>query len=132
MGFLVVMQSFGADFLSQVTALGIAVPGISLSTKKVTLKGMDSLKNGVVINSFDLPSNNAAGGITLNINSTVTNVSAFLNCNLVISNLFSSLRKSASPSAPYSLMLSSPRPTWVPLVLEALSLWHRFLLSTCL
>lgn len=58
-----------------VSALGIAVPQISLSSKKVTLKGMNSLKNGVVIDSFDLPSNHPDGGITLTINSTVTNPS---------------------------------------------------------
>ena len=54
--------------------IGISVPQISLNTKKVTLKGMNNLQNSVVINSFDLPSNDPAGGITLTINSTVTNV----------------------------------------------------------
>lgn len=34
---------------------------------------MNGLKNGVVINSFDLPSNDPAGGIHLTLNTTVTN-----------------------------------------------------------
>ncbi|KAI0072486.1 hypothetical protein K474DRAFT_1678619 [Panus rudis PR-1116 ss-1] len=56
-----------------VTALGIDVPGISLTTKKVSLLGMNGLKNGVVINSFDLPKNDPAGGIHLTLDTTVTN-----------------------------------------------------------
>ena len=35
---------------------------------------MNGLKNGVVINTFDLPSNDPAGGIHLTLNTTVTNV----------------------------------------------------------
>jgi hypothetical protein len=58
-----------------VSALGIDVSQISFSTKKVTLKGMNSLKNGVIVDSFDLPLNHPSGVITLNINSTVTNPS---------------------------------------------------------
>lgn len=58
-----------------VSALGIDVPGISLTTKKVTLLGMNGLKNGVVVNSFDLPANDPAGGIHLTLNTTVTNPS---------------------------------------------------------
>jgi hypothetical protein len=53
---------------------GIEVSGISLPSKKVTLKGFNGLKNGVIINSFDLPSNDPAGGIHLTINSDVINV----------------------------------------------------------
>ncbi|KAG1851680.1 hypothetical protein F4604DRAFT_1933963 [Suillus subluteus] len=58
-----------------VSALGIEVSGISLPSKAVTLKGFNGLKNGVVINSFDLPSNDPAGGIHLTINSEVINPS---------------------------------------------------------
>ncbi|KAG1785555.1 uncharacterized protein HD556DRAFT_110398 [Suillus plorans] len=58
-----------------VSALGIEVSGISLPSKVVTLKGFNGLKNGVVINSFDLPSNDPAGGIHLTIDSEVINPS---------------------------------------------------------
>ena len=50
------------------------MPGISLTSKTVSLLGMNGLKNGVVINSFDLPSNDPAGGIHLTLNTSVTNV----------------------------------------------------------
>ncbi|KAH7108191.1 hypothetical protein BKA62DRAFT_764259 [Auriculariales sp. MPI-PUGE-AT-0066] len=56
-----------------VAALGISVSGISLPAKKVVLKGMNGLKGGVVINSFDLPSNDPAGGIHLTLDTTITN-----------------------------------------------------------
>ena len=56
------------------SAIGIEVPGISLSDKKVTLKGMNGLKGGVTISSFDLPSNDPAGGIHLTLETNVTNV----------------------------------------------------------
>ena len=59
-----------------VSAIGIETTGIALSDKKVTLKGMNSLKNGVKINSFDLPNNDPAGGIHLTLNTSVTNVCA--------------------------------------------------------
>ncbi|KAH7888371.1 hypothetical protein F5I97DRAFT_2002257 [Phlebopus sp. FC_14] len=58
-----------------VSALGIDVPGISLPSKTVTLKGFNGLKNGVTIQSFDLPANDPAGGIELTIQSQVTNPS---------------------------------------------------------
>ncbi|KAL1743139.1 hypothetical protein HDZ31DRAFT_83635 [Schizophyllum fasciatum] len=58
-----------------VSALGIEVDGISLGTKKVTLKGMNGLRDGVAINSFDLPSNDENGGIHLTVDSTVKNPS---------------------------------------------------------
>jgi hypothetical protein len=35
---------------------------------------MNGLKNGVVVNSFDLPSNDPAGGVHLTLQTTVTNV----------------------------------------------------------
>ncbi|KAF8135624.1 hypothetical protein EV363DRAFT_1429344 [Boletus edulis] len=58
-----------------VSALGIQVPGISLPSKVVTLKGFNGLQNGVTINSFDLPANDPSGGIHLTIQSMVTNPS---------------------------------------------------------
>jgi hypothetical protein len=59
----------------RVTALGITVSNISLGSKVVTLKGSNGLKNGVRINSFDLPANDPAGGVHLTLNTTVTNPS---------------------------------------------------------
>ncbi|KAI0686332.1 hypothetical protein BC835DRAFT_1523137 [Cytidiella melzeri] len=56
-----------------VSALGIEVTGIDLTAKTVTLLGMNGLKNGVVINSFDLPSNDPEGGIRLTLNTSVAN-----------------------------------------------------------
>ncbi|TFK75313.1 hypothetical protein BDN72DRAFT_885777, partial [Pluteus cervinus] len=58
-----------------VTALGIQVPGISLSSKSVTLKGFNGLKDGVQIQSFDLPSDDPAGGIHLTLQATTVNPS---------------------------------------------------------
>ncbi|KAJ8482152.1 hypothetical protein ONZ45_g15054 [Pleurotus djamor] len=58
-----------------VSAMGIDVDGISLSSKKVVLKGFNGLANGVKINSFDLPSNDPAGGIHLTIEASATNPS---------------------------------------------------------
>ena len=57
-----------------VLVTGINVENITLS-KSVTLKGMNGLKNGVVIESFDLPENDPSGGIHLTLNTTITNVS---------------------------------------------------------
>lgn len=57
-----------------VAAIGITVPNITIS-KDVQLTGLNGLKGMVIINSFDLPSNNAAGGITLNAQSTINNPS---------------------------------------------------------
>lgn len=53
---------------------GISVPGVTLTTKSVKLRGMNGLKGGVIINSFDLPSNDPAGGVHLTLQTTVTNV----------------------------------------------------------
>jgi hypothetical protein len=75
---LLTQESFDLEISAEnltVSALDIDVSLISLSTKTVTFKGMNSLKNGVGIDSFDLPSNHPSGGITLNINCTVTNPS---------------------------------------------------------
>ncbi len=57
---------------------GIDVLGITLTAKTVPLKGMNGLKNGVTINSFDLPANDPAGGIHLTLNTTVVNVRTIL------------------------------------------------------
>lgn len=54
--------------------VGINVENITLS-KSVTLKGMNGLRNGVVIESFDLPENDPSGGIHLTLNTSITNVS---------------------------------------------------------
>ncbi|KAI9442265.1 hypothetical protein H4582DRAFT_1809416 [Lactarius indigo] len=54
---------------------GITVPGILLPGKTVTLKGLNNLKNGVLIKSFDLPANDPAGGIHLTLDTTITNPS---------------------------------------------------------
>ncbi|CDO73852.1 hypothetical protein BN946_scf185016.g9 [Trametes cinnabarina] len=58
-----------------VAAIGITVPGIELSNKSVTLKGMNNLQNGVLIAGFDLPGNDPAGGIHLTLDTQVTNPS---------------------------------------------------------
>ncbi|KAH7915074.1 hypothetical protein BJ138DRAFT_1122997 [Hygrophoropsis aurantiaca] len=71
-------ESFEWDISGEnltVSALGISVSGITLPSKTVTLKGFNGLKNGVTINSFDLPYNDPAGGIHLTIQSQVTNPS---------------------------------------------------------
>ncbi|KAF8626824.1 hypothetical protein AX15_004657 [Amanita polypyramis BW_CC] len=58
-----------------VTALGIDVPNISLPGKQVTLKGFNGLKNGVQIETFDLPYNDPVGGIHLTLQTKTTNPS---------------------------------------------------------
>lgn len=57
-----------------VSALGITVPNIAI-TKDVQLTGLNGLANMVIINSFDLPSNDDAGGIRLTAQSTINNPS---------------------------------------------------------
>ncbi|KAI0256058.1 hypothetical protein BJV78DRAFT_435519 [Lactifluus subvellereus] len=58
-----------------VSALGITIPGITLPGKAVTLKGLNNLKNGIAISSFDLPANDPAGGIRLTLDTSITNPS---------------------------------------------------------
>ncbi|KAJ7675082.1 hypothetical protein B0H17DRAFT_1161695 [Mycena rosella] len=53
---------------------GIEVSGISV-TYQVSLKGFNGLKGGVIIKSFDLPSNDPAGGIHLTLEATAANPS---------------------------------------------------------
>ena len=60
-----------------VNALGIDVSGVSLPAKKVTLKGFNGLKDGVKVQSFDLPANDPAGGIHLTLEAATTNVRLF-------------------------------------------------------
>ena len=64
-------------FCSLITfrAIGISVPGISLASKSVTLKGFNGLKDGVKINTFDLPSDDPAGGIHLTLDADTINAS---------------------------------------------------------
>lgn len=58
----------------QVSALGIQVPNATLS-KDVQLTGYNGLKGMVIINSFDLPSNDPEGGLHLTAVSTINNPS---------------------------------------------------------
>ncbi|KAG5340679.1 hypothetical protein C0989_000829 [Termitomyces sp. Mn162] len=55
--------------------VGISVPGITLTKKTVTLKGFNGLKDGVKIQTFDLPSNDPSGGIHLTLEATTANPS---------------------------------------------------------
>jgi hypothetical protein len=55
-----------------VAALGITVPGISI-TKEVQLTGLNGLAGNVIINSFDVPSNDPAGGLSLTADTTIYN-----------------------------------------------------------
>ncbi|KAI8071000.1 hypothetical protein BC940DRAFT_365659 [Gongronella butleri] len=57
-----------------VTALGFTFTGIKMD-KFVTIKGCNGFKDDVVINSFNLPSNDPAGGITLTASTTIDNPS---------------------------------------------------------
>ncbi|KAF9245017.1 hypothetical protein BU15DRAFT_85819 [Melanogaster broomeanus] len=66
-------ESFQWDIAGE-NLTGIAVSGISLPSKPIVLKGFNGLKNGVTINSFDLPANDPAGGIQLTIQAEVTNI----------------------------------------------------------
>ena len=70
-------ESFEWEITGQnltVNAMGITVPGISIN-KTVTLKGMNGLKNAVTIDTFDLPEDDPAGGITLTLDTTIVNPS---------------------------------------------------------
>ncbi|KAK0546638.1 hypothetical protein OC846_005187, partial [Tilletia horrida] len=58
-----------------VDAIGISVGNITL-TKQVQLRGFNGLKGDVIINSYDLPSNDPAGGIHLTVQSTINNPSS--------------------------------------------------------
>ncbi|KAJ9479823.1 hypothetical protein PHBOTO_003303 [Pseudozyma hubeiensis] len=75
--YLLTEQSFvwniAGDGLS-VAALGIQVNDINIS-KNVILSAFNGLRNSVIINSFDLPSNDPAGGIHLTAATTIYNPS---------------------------------------------------------
>ncbi|KAJ7928639.1 hypothetical protein B0H13DRAFT_1968281 [Mycena leptocephala] len=74
---LLTEESFDWEIIGDnltVSALGIDVSGISV-TYQVSLKGFNGLKGGVIIKSFDLPSNDPAGGIHLTIDATAANPS---------------------------------------------------------
>ncbi|KAE8246427.1 hypothetical protein A4X13_0g5797 [Tilletia indica] len=58
-----------------VDAIGISVSNITL-TKQVQLRGFNGLQGDVIINSFDLPYNDPAGGIHLVVDSTINNPSS--------------------------------------------------------
>ncbi|EPQ29604.1 uncharacterized protein PFL1_02823 [Pseudozyma flocculosa PF-1] len=75
--YLLTQQSFVWNIAGKglkVSALGIAVPDVTIS-KDVILSGFNGLKNSVIINSFDLPSNDPAGGIRLTADTTIYNPS---------------------------------------------------------
>ncbi|KXN90203.1 hypothetical protein AN958_04693 [Leucoagaricus sp. SymC.cos] len=58
-----------------ISALGIDVPGIPFPEKQVNLKGFNGLKDGVKVETFDLPSDDPAGGIHLTLQASTTNPS---------------------------------------------------------
>ncbi|KAI5474806.1 pre-rrna processing protein [Pseudohyphozyma bogoriensis] len=77
-GYLLTEPAFTWQIYSQnisISALGISVDGISIS-KTVNLNGMNGFKNQVTIESFDLPSNDPAGGVTLTLQTSLTNPSS--------------------------------------------------------
>lgn len=49
---------------------------ISLVIYQVILDGMNGFRGGVVVNSFDLPANDPAGGVSLTLQTTLTNPSS--------------------------------------------------------
>lgn len=55
-----------------VSAIGIVVPNVTI-TKNVQLTGLNGLTGQVIINSFDVPSNDPAGGLHLTAVSTINN-----------------------------------------------------------
>ncbi|CAD6973942.1 unnamed protein product [Tilletia controversa] len=74
---LLLDESFVWEISAQnvsVKALGITIEGVAL-TKQVTLRGFNGLIGDVAINAFDLPSNDPAGGIHLDVSSTIRNPS---------------------------------------------------------
>ncbi|WFD44515.1 hypothetical protein MPSI1_003183 [Malassezia psittaci] len=75
--FLVTEPSFVWTIAGQnlnITALGISVGGLTIN-KNVILTGLNNLKNDVTITSYDLPSNDPAGGIHLTAQSVIKNPS---------------------------------------------------------
>ncbi|SGY79107.1 BQ5605_C008g05044 [Microbotryum silenes-dioicae] len=77
-GYLLTEPSFTWQIYGQnltVAALGIQVGGISIM-KTVVLDGMNGFKNNVLIESFDLPANDPAGGVALTLQTILTNPSS--------------------------------------------------------
>ncbi|SCV70806.1 BQ2448_3568 [Microbotryum intermedium] len=77
-GYLLTEPSFTWQIYGQnltVAALGIEVGGISIM-KTVVLDGMNGFKNNVRIESFDLPANDPAGGVSLTLQTSLTNPSS--------------------------------------------------------
>ncbi|CAA7259257.1 unnamed protein product [Cyclocybe aegerita] len=75
---LLTAESFTWDISGEnltVNALGISVAGIAFSSRSVTLKGFNGLQGGVTIQTFDLPSDDPAGGIHLTLETTAANPS---------------------------------------------------------
>ncbi|KAG6854052.1 hypothetical protein C0991_011030 [Blastosporella zonata] len=71
-------ETFEWDISGQnlsVNALGISVPGVTFTSRTITLKGFNGLKGGVTIKTFDLPSDDPAGGIHLTLDATTENPS---------------------------------------------------------
>ncbi|KAF5351977.1 hypothetical protein D9756_007389 [Leucocoprinus leucothites] len=58
-----------------VSALGIDVPEIPFPEKQVKLNGFNGLKDGVKVQTFDLPADDPAGGIHLTLEASTTNPS---------------------------------------------------------
>ncbi|KAE8229507.1 hypothetical protein CF326_g5523 [Tilletia indica] len=74
---LLLDESFVWEIVAQnvsVKALGITIEGVAL-TKQIQLRGFNGLIGAVGVNSFDLPSNDPAGGIHLDVSSTIRNPS---------------------------------------------------------
>ncbi|KAI9255982.1 hypothetical protein BY458DRAFT_558480 [Sporodiniella umbellata] len=75
--FLINKDSFQWEITAgdvSVSALGFTFTGISMN-KRVTLSGCNGFKDAVTIQSFDLPANDPAGGITLVAQTTIKNPS---------------------------------------------------------
>ncbi|KAJ2957138.1 hypothetical protein NQZ79_g7101 [Umbelopsis isabellina] len=75
--YMLLQKDFVWDISStdvSVTAMDYTFTNLSM-TKSVTLTGMAGLVNDVKINSFNLPSNDPAGGISLVLETTLTNPS---------------------------------------------------------
>ncbi|KAG6908393.1 hypothetical protein DXG01_004822 [Tephrocybe rancida] len=71
---LLTQESFDWDISGQ-NLSGISVSGVDLTSRTVTLKGFNGLKDGVKIKTFDLPSNDPAGGIHLTLDAATENPS---------------------------------------------------------
>lgn len=71
--YLINSDSFEWEIISNdvgVNALGFTFNKISLN-KFITLAGANGFKNDVTVTSFDLPSNDPAGGTAINVNTVI-------------------------------------------------------------